>query len=235
MKPSFPTAPDAQITQVFGNYAPDLYPGDGTHQGIDYGVPVGTPVYACMDGNVILIAQNQQGYGRNLRIVHNDGYISIYAHLSSMLVQIGDSVISGQQIGLSGGDPSDNIDGDGTSTGAHLHWEIRPANKTYSDQDAIDPEEYCLKFLPAAQKAEVTAFPVLNVRSKPTIQGEVTRTLPFEQMVEVTEISNGWARLRSLRPEWCSADYLAMDGIAALTDAEKLSRLWELHPELHGY
>jgi murein DD-endopeptidase MepM/ murein hydrolase activator NlpD len=94
------------------------------HNGLDFGVPVGTPVAATMDGKVIYAGWNNQGYG-NLVIVENGGYKTYYAHLSSIPIAVGDSVTAGATIGLSGNT--------GNSTGPHLHYEIR------KDNFAIDP------------------------------------------------------------------------------------------------
>jgi len=94
------------------------------HNGLDFGVPVGTPVAATMDGKVIYAGWNNQGYG-NLVIVENGGYKTYYAHLSSIPIAVGDSVTAGATIGLSGNT--------GNSTGPHLHYEIR------KDNLAIDP------------------------------------------------------------------------------------------------
>jgi hypothetical protein len=131
-------------------------------------------------------------------------------------------------IGRSGGDPRDNINGDGNTTGAHLHWEIRPAGAK-SDQQAIDPLDYCLKSITGGSEAKSRV--VLNVRAAPNTNAAVLYTLKVGQSVTVMEQVGGWARLKALRPEWCSAEYLEIQ--SGITDAEKLKRLWEAHPELH--
>ncbi len=95
-----------------------------SHNGLDFGVVVGTPVESTMDGEVTYAGWNNQGYG-NLVIVQNGEYKTYYAHLSSIPVSVGDSVAAGTTIGLSGNT--------GNSTGPHLHYEIRKNNV------AIDP------------------------------------------------------------------------------------------------
>lgn len=244
MNVAFPTIPTAMVTQTFGNVNPALYGGDHKHKGIDYGVIAGTPVYACMDG-VVTIATNQQtGYGRHVRLVHDDSCMSIYGHLSALMVRAGDYVKAGQQIGKSGGDPKDAIDGDGLSTGPHLHWEIRPQGLHASDQGAVDPMQYCMKYLPASlQTAEVSAESGLNVRDMPMAAGRYLSLLYRKQAVRVVETKDGWARLHSLRPEWVSAKYLYFTGDVIHVDAapeakeislaEKVALLWAAHPELH--
>jgi len=89
------------------------------HQGLDFSVPVGTPVRAVAAGSVISICSgNCGGYGNNLQIDHGNGMVTQYGHLSSFKVNKGDSVNQGQIIGLSGGASGDP--GAGLSTGPHL-------------------------------------------------------------------------------------------------------------------
>lgn len=99
------------------------------HNGLDFGVPVGTPVRSTMDGRVVYAGWNDQGYG-NLVIVENGPYRTFYAHLSSIPVSVGQQVAAGTVIGLSGNT--------GNSTGPHLHYEIRINYK------AIDPTDLTL-------------------------------------------------------------------------------------------
>ena len=86
------------------------------HYGIDFGVPEGTPVFACGDGKVVL-AENRISTGYSVVIEHLPGMYSLYYHLSSYSVKEGDTVKRGAQIGLSGAT--------GLATGPHLHWEVR--------------------------------------------------------------------------------------------------------------
>jgi murein DD-endopeptidase MepM/ murein hydrolase activator NlpD len=246
LKPAFPTISTAMVTQTFGNYNPALYGGDRKHKGIDYGVVSGTPVFACMDGVVAMATNQQTGYGRHVRLIHDDGCMSIYGHLSALMVKPGEYVKAGQQIGKSGGDPKDGIDGDGLSTGPHLHWEIRPAGLHASDQSAVDPMLHCLKYVPGVfQTAEVSADMGLNVRDMPSAVGRYLSTLFRKQIVKVIETKDGWARLNSLRDEWVSAKYLFFTGAVThvlespeiapveMPLADKVARLWAAHPELH--
>lgn len=101
---------------VGGVLTQNFHPG---HNGLDFGIVVGTPVEATMDGKVVHAGWNNQGYG-NLVIVDNGTYKTYYAHLSSIPVAVGDSVTAGTTIGLSGNT--------GNSTGPHLHYEIRQNN-----------------------------------------------------------------------------------------------------------
>jgi murein DD-endopeptidase MepM/ murein hydrolase activator NlpD len=85
------------------------------HQGIDISNQMGTPVYATAAG-VITTQDYDTGYGKRLKISHGNGYETLYAHLYSYMVRVGDKVTKGQIIGLMGNT--------GLSTGPHLHYEV---------------------------------------------------------------------------------------------------------------
>jgi hypothetical protein len=245
-KVSFVTIPSAIVTQKFNNYNPTMYGGDRRHKGIDFGIVAGNPVYACMGGEVTTAVVSQSGYGRHVRITHPDNSMSIYGHLSKLLVNVGDVVGAGQEIGKSGGDPSDGIDGDGFSTGAHLHFEIRPPNSLTSDQGAVDPVAWCAKYIPGVRKqSEVTSYEGLRARSAP-VSGNILYVMPHRTIIDVVEEKDGWSRILGLRPEWCSSTYLNFTGIETnpdipddeipediYTDKEKLDILWKLYLETH--
>ncbi|MEB3319234.1 MAG: M23 family metallopeptidase [Cyanobacteriota bacterium] len=86
------------------------------HKGIDIANSVGTPIVAAQSGRITYAGWNDGGYGYLVEITHEDGSRSIYAHHSRILVQVGEEVSQGQQIGLMGST--------GRSTGPHLHFEI---------------------------------------------------------------------------------------------------------------
>ena len=108
------------ITLDFGEKFPPLYTDESPHQGIDYGTPLGTPILASADGTVDFTANLTVGYGKYIRLRHQEGYISLYAHLSEINVREGQAVSKGQVIGKSGST--------GNSTGPHLHFEVRKNN-----------------------------------------------------------------------------------------------------------
>ena len=104
------------------------------HGGIDYKMPVGTPVLAAADGIVETVTTQSGGarsYG-NYIVLKHDGFFTYYAHLSKFSVKVGDVVRQGQMIGLSGG--AKGAPGAGSSTGPHLHFEVRK-DKSGSGQD----------------------------------------------------------------------------------------------------
>ena len=90
------------------------------HNGTDFAAPVGTPVYAPADG-VVISASWSSGYGRLIKIRHEFGIETRYAHLSRMNVQKGQRVSRGERIG--------DIGNSGRSTGPHLHYEVRIGGK----------------------------------------------------------------------------------------------------------
>jgi murein DD-endopeptidase MepM/ murein hydrolase activator NlpD len=88
----------------------------GAHPGIDIAVPIGTKVLAAGNGRVAVISEDAE-YGLAVRVTHSDGYETLYAHLSRVIVKEGQLVAGGEQIALSGNS--------GRSTAPHLHVEVR--------------------------------------------------------------------------------------------------------------
>ena len=121
------TAPKyATSTQKAGNWL--IVPATGrnwgrkhSYNGVDISNPCGTPIYAAAAGSVILSDGSgwNGGYGKYIKIQHPNGVVTLYAHLSSILVSGGDGVAQGQLIGYMGTT--------GRSTGCHLHFEVRGA------------------------------------------------------------------------------------------------------------
>jgi len=95
------------------------------HAGIDIANAVGTPILAVMDG-VVIDSGPASGYGNWIRIQHEDGSISIYGHMETLDVSVGQTVTAGQKIAGMGNR--------GFSTGSHLHFEIHP-----NGAGAVDP------------------------------------------------------------------------------------------------
>ena len=127
------------ITQGFGQnpagYAPLGFAG---HEGIDFGVPEGTVIYAPHDGVVTMKDEGTQNYGLSVTI--DDGKRrSLLAHLSQTKVTNGQSISQGDPVALSG--KSGNV------SGPHLHWTYKQVkngvvlNKDNGYQGAIDVTE----------------------------------------------------------------------------------------------
>lgn len=85
------------------------------HAGIDLAGPIGTPIYAASDG-VVIDAGPTAGYGAWVKIRHADGTVTLYGHVNTWDVQIGQRVMAGDQIAT--------IGNRGNSTGPHCHFEV---------------------------------------------------------------------------------------------------------------
>lgn len=86
------------------------------HKGIDVAGPAGTPILAAHDGR-ISSTSGHWTYGNVVMIDNGDGVVTLYAHMQSVSVGVGQSVSQGDVIGTVGST--------GNSTGNHLHWEVR--------------------------------------------------------------------------------------------------------------
>jgi murein DD-endopeptidase MepM/ murein hydrolase activator NlpD len=94
------------------------------HPGVDVAVPEGTEIRAAGAGSIVEVGESAE-YGKFLRLAHADGYETVYAHASRVLVAKGQTVAAGTAIALSGNT--------GRSTAPHLHFEVRRAGA------AVDP------------------------------------------------------------------------------------------------
>ncbi len=95
------------------------------NDGVNIAAPVGTPVRAAADGEVVYRGSELEGYGNLLLIKHDDGFVTAYAHNDAMLVKKGDRVRKGQVIA--------KVGQTGSASEPQLHFEIRQNLK------AIDP------------------------------------------------------------------------------------------------
>jgi murein DD-endopeptidase MepM/ murein hydrolase activator NlpD len=87
----------------------------GTHEGLDIANRMGTPLMAAADG-VVIEAGPASGFGLWVRIEHSDGTVTVYGHMDTITVNVGESVKAGEQIATMGSR--------GYSTGPHLHFEV---------------------------------------------------------------------------------------------------------------
>ena len=123
------------ITSPFGWRIHPVYNTKKFHSGIDIGGSYGAPIMAAGSGVVIFTAKPVQGqntggsgYGNYCIIDHGGGYTTLYGHCRRVNVKTGQKVKAGQRIGEMGST--------GTSTGAHLHFEVRKGG------DPVNPERY---------------------------------------------------------------------------------------------
>lgn len=98
------------------------------HYAIDVALPKNTPIKAALGGTVIF-ADWTASTGYVIIVRHNDGFLSVYKHAASLTADPGESVKSGQVIGVAGSGGSE-------STGVHLHFEL------WKDGHPIDPEKF---------------------------------------------------------------------------------------------
>ena len=116
-----------RFTSQFGYRRDPKTGGRRMHSGVDFAAGLGTPLYATADG-VVTHAGWQSGYGRLVKIQHEFGIETRYAHLSKLRVKVGQRVSRGQRIG--------DMGASGRVTGVHLHYEVRVGGK------AVNPMIY---------------------------------------------------------------------------------------------
>lgn len=98
------------------------------HNGVDIGIPTGTDIFSISKGEVKNVYTNEKG-GKQIIILHSNGWKSGYAHLNKIFVHIGDKVLKGGKIAESGNT--------GQSTGSHLHFTLRNKKNVFEN-----PETY---------------------------------------------------------------------------------------------
>jgi len=197
----YPCGENWRVTQYFGDN-PNWYPTARGHNGIDYGIPVGNPIYAAADGVVEVATEQTTGYGRHIRIRHSHG-ITIYGHMSRNDVKVGDLVRAKQIIGLSGGATDDPYSGMSfsMSTGPHLHFEYRwdkpapqvPGGYVYN---AVDPLPLLVSHTDEEpiMRAKVIS-PTLNVRTGVGTTHAVLYRYLQGTTVDVYEERDNWLRI----------------------------------------
>ena len=126
------------LSSPFGYRSDPILGYSKRHTGMDFACPPGNPIYATGDGTVITVKQDRGGYGKHVEVDHGFGYVTRYAHMSRMDVEVGQKVRRGDCLGLSGRN--------GRITGPHLHYEViyrknyvNPA--LFMDLD-ISPKDY---------------------------------------------------------------------------------------------
>ncbi|MEI7706581.1 MAG: M23 family metallopeptidase, partial [Deltaproteobacteria bacterium] len=108
--------PYVNLTSRFGSRRHPLLGYVRAHQGVDYGAPEGTPVWAVGDG-VVSVAGWSGGCGLMVQVRHRNGFESVYCHLSKVNVAAGSRVAQRQVVG--------RVGTTGLSTGPHLHYAVR--------------------------------------------------------------------------------------------------------------
>ena len=106
-----------RINSAFGLRKLTIEAKARAHKGVDFAAPKGTSVYSTAEGKVVRAGFQAGGYGNFIEVKHPNGMSSVYGHLSRIDVHTGQSVATGERIGLVGST--------GYSTGPHLHFEVR--------------------------------------------------------------------------------------------------------------
>ncbi|WP_416149864.1 peptidoglycan DD-metalloendopeptidase family protein [Salipaludibacillus sp. HK11] len=125
--PTFFPAEKGRISSEYGNRSDPFTSQTSFHSGTDIAAPIETEIYAAADGEVTLAGRNG-GYGNTVVIKHGETYETLYAHLNSIDVSVGDIVEKGEYIGGMGTT--------GRSTGVHLHFEVQ------RNGELVDPYKY---------------------------------------------------------------------------------------------
>lgn len=106
----------------------------GGHSGLDISAPSGTPVKAVAAGSVVSKNASGAAYGNHVVIKHKDGKFTLYAHLSSTAVNVGQTVNAGQLVG--------RVGSTGHSSGPHLHFEVRTHPTNFGAGVFLNPLAY---------------------------------------------------------------------------------------------
>ncbi len=122
-----PAPVDARVSRGFGRVVESEFNTATFRKGVEYDVPIGTPVRAVAAGRV-RFAGRFRGYGNTVIVDHGDQYFTVFAHLSRLDVGVGDAVQSGGGIALSGDT--------GSLHGPQLYFEVRRG------KEALDPRKW---------------------------------------------------------------------------------------------
>ena len=139
-----------RMTSGYGWRISPIFHKPEFHKGIDLAVPIGTPVRTIADGRVDHVGPGT-GYGKYVKIDHPGGFATIYSHLSTYEVHVGEQVKQGEVVALSGNT--------GWSTGPHLYFQFfvngRPVNPNliahYSPKGKAVPTSLKPQFLAEAR------------------------------------------------------------------------------------
>jgi murein DD-endopeptidase MepM/ murein hydrolase activator NlpD len=134
----------ARISSRFGARRHPILGYTRMHTGLDFAAPAGTPVYAAADG-VVESVRFERGYGNVVRLRHQGGMRTLYAHLSRFApgMHAGMRVRQGQTIG--------RVGSTGMSTGPHLHYEVHIAGRAVNPATASPPPPPALAGRAAAE------------------------------------------------------------------------------------
>lgn len=156
---------EGMITARYGKVKTPYSEAAKFHKAVDIKAKMGTPVYAAEAGEVILAITEytlNKGWGRKIEIKHSNGYVTRYAHLKQVNVQVGQEVKADEQIG--------SVGTTGQSTGPHLHFEI------LQNDENVNPELYVgfRQELTEQARQQVVISKKIKVQFQEPVQGKLT-------------------------------------------------------------
>lgn len=123
-----------RVTSPFGMRVHPISKKNAMHWGTDFASDADNTIVAAASGKVRIASHSKSGYGNYVIITHSNGYETVYAHLHSIAVKVGQTVSKGQRIGVKGTT--------GNSTGVHLHFEVHTGRWNNSYSNAKNPMNY---------------------------------------------------------------------------------------------
>ena len=142
------------------------------HAGVDISSPSGIPIHAAAPGVVVLAAYDK-GYGRHVVIQHENGFTTLYAHMSVLSAKAGERVTAGSVIG--------KVGRTGRATGPHLHFEVK-RNGTYVDPEPLLAVARYEPAGPSLQEAAVTFVAAASADSADlSVESETAHHEPSNQ------------------------------------------------------
>lgn len=177
----FPLPMAAEVTSGFGWRQHPITGDRRFHDGVDFGAPEGTPVLAAQSGRVVF-ADWMGGYGLTVVIEHSPTQQTLYAHLSSLVVEPGSWVDAGAIVG--------KVGSTGNSTGPHLHFEVR--QQTAEGWTAVDPslppETAAIQVSAIASTVSSTVNPTTRPTAPAPNASQPAPTLPTVQVAATPDI-----------------------------------------------
>ncbi|TIP56622.1 MAG: M23 family metallopeptidase [Mesorhizobium sp.] len=227
------TVANGMVTPVNGvmtsTFGPRKHPLLGTvriHKGVDWAAPLGTPIAAAFDGEIVFQGDGS-GYGNLVKISHGDGSETRYAHMQKFADKtgVGTKVKAGDVIGY--------IGTTGLSTGPHLHFEL------YRNGQAIDPLGTVTAIATDASAVETLTERIVQVESG----GKARAKNPLSSATGAGQfITKTWIRMmNTYRPELArtlsTADLLALryDATISREMVSNLAREGEAYLRARGH
>lgn len=134
MLDSIPSGFPVESEHLTSNFGMRMHPvrqRTAMHGGVDLRAPRGTPIYVTADGVVERASSNEEsGMGKMVRVVHNYGFTTVYAHLDQIDASVGDYVRRGDLVGYAGST--------GLTDGPHLHYEVRYLQRRLNPRPFLD-------------------------------------------------------------------------------------------------